>query len=388
MHLKSIMIVFTKEFKDILRDKRSLLTVSLLSVLAGPVMMLIMANMIAQFEVKSERRVVLVDGIEHAPSLKNHLLQETTLIRQAPKDYQLGLSQGKLEDPVLVIPNNFEQQWLDGVPQTITIITDSSNGRAHAGVGRLKKWLSALSNDRSSMEIALSGIAPYGMDYLNIEEQDLANPLAEAANIFGMIPYFLVLAALYSVWGSALETTISEKEKGTYESLLITPVPMFILMLGKWVAVFIVGSLISMAAILSFMATESMMVSDTLKSMFSFGLQEAFICLFLILPLTGFFAAMIMLIGASAKNIRQAQTNTTLMLLVVAFVPMISQLRSGEISNLQYWLPVSSQHFLIMSIFKGHGFDFVNLYLPLISCLLGGLVFLYCSSIMFKRGIN
>jgi sodium transport system permease protein len=347
MHLKSVFIVFIKELKDILRDKRSLFTVSLLSILAGPVMMLLMANMIAQFEVKSERRVVLVDGIEHAPSLKNHLLQETTLIQPAPKNYRLALSQGKLEDPVLVIPEGFEQQWLDGVPQTLTIITDSSNGRAHAGVGRLKRWLSALSNDRSTMEIALAGIAPYGMDYLNIEEHDLANPLAEAANVFGMIPYFLVLAALYSVWGSALETTISEKEKGTYESLLITPIPIFILMLGKWLAIFVVGSFISMAAIMSFMATEALMVSDTLKSMFSFGLQEAFICFLLILPLTGFFAALIMFIGASAKSIRQAQTNTTLMLLVVAFVPMMSQLNSGEITSFQYWLPVASQHFLI-----------------------------------------
>jgi hypothetical protein len=119
--------------------------------------------------------------------------------------------------------------------------------------------------------------------------------------------------------------------------------------------------------------------------MFSFGWQEAFICSLLITPLAGFFAAIIMWIGASAKNIRQAQTNTTIMLLIVAFLPMFSQIRSSEIVSTHFWLPVASQHYLIMSIFKGNTFQLRSVLLPLFVSLSVTFFCLYCASVAFRR---
>jgi sodium transport system permease protein len=366
-----IYTVFKKEFLDIVRDVRALLTVSILSILAGPLLLLIISNVIANYEAKAERRVVVIDGMDHAPSLTNYLLQESVELVRAPLNYQEALKSNQLQDPVIVIPNDFETNWLQGKPFTITLMTNSSNARANAGVGRVKRWLSSFVGERTTLQLTFKGIAPSAHDYILIEEVDLANPNAEGAAIFGMIPYFLLLASLYSVWGSAIETTIMEKEKKTLEPLIMTPHSLVKIMLGKWTAVFSVGAIITSVAISSFVFTQYLMNSDTLKSMFSFGWIEAFKCLLITLPLTGLFAAVLIAIGAQAKSVRQAQTNATFVLLLTALLPMLSHLNGSEIQLWQRLLPIYSQHFYVMSIFKGDNHPMLAYLLPAIICAIG-----------------
>ena len=362
-----IYVIFKKEYKDIVRDTRALLTVSLISILAGPLILLMISNMLASFETRAERRVIVVHGIENAPSLENHLKRETTVIEKAPDDYAQALLDGKLVDPVLVIPTDFEEHWLKGEPQSLTIMTNSSNARIHAGVGRVKRWVSGLSGDRNSILLAMRGVSPNAGEFINLEDVDLASAKAETAKIFGLLPYFLVLAALYGVWGSALDTTVGERERGTLEPLLVIPHPAWKVVLGKWCAVVLVGSLIAGIAILSFLPAQWLMQSETLRAMFTFGWFEVLICFVVILPLTGLFAAMLMLVGIFAKNTRQAQANATVVLLISTFLPMMTQLGSNEIKTWHHWFPMLAQHHHILELFKGEPIIYPMLLLSLLA---------------------
>ncbi len=367
--MKTIFVIFNKEFKDILRDTRALFTVTMVSVLAGPIILLVISNMLASFETRAERRVVVVHGIEYAPSIENHLKRETATIEAAPEDYEAQLLAGKLVDPVLVIPENFEKKWRMGEPQKLLIFTNSSNARINAGVSRLKRWVSGIASDRSSLLFAVRGVAPNAGDYLNFEEIDLANAKAETSRIFSLLPYFLVLAALYGVWGSALDTTVGERERGTLEPLLVIPHPTYQIVLGKWLAVSSVGCLIAMLAILSFIPAQGLMQSETLKSMFSFGWFEVVICMLITLPLTGLFAILLMLVGIYAKSTRQAQANATVVLLVTTFLPMLSQIGGGEIKTWHHWFPMLSHHHHILELFKGEPLNLTMLILSFVAVI-------------------
>lgn len=355
--MAAIWVIFKKELKDILRDTRALMTVSLVSILAGPVIMLMISNMLAGFEARAERRIVVVYGIEHAPSLKNHLLRETAQIENAPEDYELALLEGRLVDPVLVIPENFEEKWLKGEPQLLTVMTNSSNARINAGVGRLKRWVAGLASDQAVINSAIAGFSPNANELLGFEDIDLANSRAQSVKIFTMLPYFFVLAALYGVWGSALETTVGEREKSTLEPLLVIPHRVWRVILGKWLAVFSVGAVITSVAVISFIPAQSMMHSEMLKTMFAFGWPEVATSLLLVLPLTGLFAALLMMVGAMARSTRQAQANSTLVLLISTFLPMVFQMQMEEQQTWQQWMPMVSQHYHILQMLKGEPFN-------------------------------
>lgn len=348
-----IMIVLKKEFNDIIRDTRALLAVSLISILAGPFILLLISNILAEFESRAERRIIVVHGIEHAPSLANHLARETTNIEVAPEDYAQALQEGRMVDPVLVIPSDFEEKWLSGEPQTLTIMTNSSNSRINAGVGRVVRWVNGIERERASITFALRGVSPSVSDYIQIKSIDLASAKAKTAKLFAMLPYFLVLAALYGVWGSALDTTVGERERGTLEPLLVTPHPTWQLMLGKWCAITLVGCIITSIAILSFIPAQWLMQSETLKTMFNFGRVEVIYCLILVLPLTGLFASMLMLVGTFAKNTRQAQANASVVLLISTFLPILVQIKPNAVSLSNQIFPLLAQHHHILALFKG-----------------------------------
>lgn len=382
--MSAIWVIFKKEIKDILRDTRALLTVSFVSIMAGPVILLMISNMLAGFEARTERRIVIVHGIEHAPSLENHLLRETAQIDKAPDDYEQALLEGRMLDPVLIVPKDFQEKWEKGEPQTLTIMTNSSNARINAGVGRLKRWVTGLVSDQALINTAIAGISPNANELLNFEDVDLANARAQTVKIFTMLPYFLVLAALYGVWGSALDTTVGEKERGTLEPLLVIPHKVWSVIFAKWLAVFSVGAIITCIAIISFIPAQLWMQSEVLKTMFAFGWAEVVTSLILILPLTGLFAALLMFVGSMAKTTRQAQANTTVVLLISTFLPMVAQMQADEHQTWHAWVPMVAQHHHTLQMFQGEVLNWFEILGSGLLSMLSGLLFLIISVYFFQ----
>ena len=65
-------IVFKKELVDALRDRRTLLMVFISSVALGPLTLVLISTLLSGTEKRAEERVLVVAGIEHAPSLLNY----------------------------------------------------------------------------------------------------------------------------------------------------------------------------------------------------------------------------------------------------------------------------------------------------------------------------
>ena len=84
--MQAVLTVFRKEISDALRDRRTLLTVLLSSVLLGPLVLVAISALVASLESRAEARQVYVAGIEHAPSLKNWFERQTYTVKAAPAD--------------------------------------------------------------------------------------------------------------------------------------------------------------------------------------------------------------------------------------------------------------------------------------------------------------
>lgn len=351
--MQLLYILYLKELNDIFRDRRALLTTLLVSSLSGPLLLLLISSMLANFETRSERRIIVIDGAQYAPTLVNHLSRETATIENAPKDYEQELMTGKLADPVLKIPNDFENLWKTGQPITLHLITSASNAKANAGVGRVKRWVSGLNAERSSMMFVERSLSPAFNDFIQIEDIDLSNPRAESSKLFGILPYFFVLAALYGVWGSAIESTAGERDQKTLEPLILACREPNQIVLGKWLAITSVGAMVSSLAILTFIPAQWLMGSETLKAMFSFGVYEVIQSSLLLLPLTGFLAACLMWVGAYARSSRQAQTYASVVLFFTAMIPMLMSVDGEHASTIMQSLPIVAQHHGVLQMMQG-----------------------------------
>ena len=371
--------VLKKELLDIFRDWRALCFTAAISILVGPIILLMIANTLAGFEARSERRIVMVQGLEHSPSLRIHLQRETASIIEAPADYEVQLKRGALQDPVLIVPSGFEEKWRNGEPAELIVMSNSANSKITASTNRLKRWLSAFINERSIIENSMQVSAMGANELVSIQEHDIASLRAQTSKVFGMIPYFLILACLYSVWSGAIDTTFGEKERRTLEVLQSSPNPMHTIVYSKWLAIWLVGSILVITAAWSFVPAQRVMPGETLKSMLAYGPEEASYMAMVLVPLTAMFASLLMFAGSVASTSKQAQGSATAIMLIATLFPLAGHIDPTEETWVHGLMPIISQHRMMGRILEGDMPAFSSLCLAcliavLLTCLLLKLV--------------
>jgi sodium transport system permease protein len=360
--------VFCKELIDALRDRRTLLVVILSSVAIGPLVLVALSALVAAIEQRAEQREVLVAGVQSAPPLANYLQRQTWTLQPAPTDYEAQLRSGRLAQPVLVLPADFEDQIARGEVPLVEIVSTSANARAQTGVARLARAVRGFAQEQATLRLALRGVAPSLLDVVEVQERDLANPQTRAARFTGMLPFFVLMAVLYGALNAALDTTAGERERGSLEPLLMNPTPRSALVLGKWGAVASVGMLIALLSCLSFLPGQWLLRSETLAALFQFGWREVGLFLALLAPLAAALAALMMAIAIRCRTFKEAQANNTVVILGVSLLPLMTLFNDGGEAPWQLWVPALGQVALMNRVLKGEAVGPLDLAGPLLVC--------------------
>jgi sodium transport system permease protein len=361
-------VVFRKELIDALRDRRTLLVVLLSSVAIGPLVMIALSALVAGTEKRAEERTVVVAGIEHAPTLRNYLERQTYRIDTAPADYEAKLRSQSLGDPVLLIGKEFEAELARGEPPLLEIVSSSGNQRAATSVNRLTRLLRGFSNEQATLRLALRGVAPATLEVVEVHERDLANPQSRAAQLTGMVPFFVLMAVLYGALNAALDTTAGERERGSLEPLLMNPASRMSLVIGKWGAVAAVGMLIALLSCLSFLPAQSLLRSETLAAMFQFGPREAVLFLALLAPLAAALSAVMMAIAIRCKTFKEAQANNTVVILGVSLLPLVTVFNQSGEAPWHLGVPALGQVALMNRVLKGEAVGAIDMALAFAVC--------------------
>ena len=362
------LVVFRKELVDALRDRRTLLMVLLSSVAIGPVVLIALSALVAGIEKRAEERSVIVAGIEHAPTLRNYLERQTYRIETAPSDYEQRLVTQKLGDPVLVLGREFEAELARGEPPLVEIVSSSANARAGAAGARLARLLRGFANEQSTLRLIHRGVAPAALEVIDVQDRDLANPQSRAAQLTGMLPFFVLMAVLYGALNAALDTTAGERERGSLEPLLMNPASRVSLVLGKWGAVAMVAMLIALLSCFSFLPAQSLLRSETLAAMFQFGLREMALFLALLAPLAAALAALMMAIAIRCKSFKEAQANNTIVVLGISLLPLVTVFNQGGEAPWHLWTPALGQVTLMNRVLKGEAVAPLDVMIPLAVC--------------------
>ena len=366
--LRAAWAVYRKEVVDALRDRRTLMVVLFSSVLMGPLLLVALSALLASFEASAEGRIVYVDGAENAPGLVNFLQRQTRIVKPPPADYEAQLRARKWSDPVLVVPQGFDAAVQRGEAPAIEVVSDSGNAQAQAGAARVQRLLAAYAQERTTLTLALRGVATELLEPFEVQERDLASARTRAAQITGMLPFFVIMAVLYGALNAALDTTAGERERGSLEPLLMNPARRSAIVLGKWGAVASVAVLIAMLSCFSFIPAQWLLRSDTLQAMFQYGGREALAFLALLLPFAAAMSALLMAIAIRCKSFKEAQASSTVVLAAVSLLPLVSVFDQRGESPWHLWVPALAQSTLMARVLKGEALGAADLAVPLAVC--------------------
>ncbi len=367
-------VVFRKEIVDALRDRRTLLTVFLSSVLMGPVVLIAISSLVASLESQAERREVYISGTEYAPTLVNYLQRQTYRVKPAPADYEARLRRASFTEPVVVVPADFEAALRRGEAPAVDIVADSANQRSQAGAARIQQLLAGFGRERVALALALRGVSGQLLEPLRVEERDLASTQTRGAQITGMLPYFVMMAVLYGALNAALDTTAGERERGSLEPLLMNPLQRWVLVLGKWAAVATVGMLIAVLSCFSFLPGQWLLRSDTLAAMFQYGVHEALLFLVVLLPFAAAVSALLMAVAIRCKSFKEAQASAAIVMLAASLLPLINVFSLGSDAPWYLWVPALAQNVVMTHVLKGEAFTTLQVVAPLTVCALTTIV--------------
>jgi len=349
--LPATLIVASKELRESMRDRRSLLS-ALLFPLFGPLIVSLMLTQVLEQATETGERTLPVLGAEHAPGLIAHLEQQDFVVVHGPTDADRAVREGE-QDVVLIIPSDYGKRFRDGQSASVQLVVDRSRNDTHAAIRQLQSALSAYGQRVGTLRLMARGVDPQLARPVSVVEIDQATPQKMAATFLNVIPLFVLLAAFVGGLYTATDCTAGERERGSLEALLLTPTSRRALLRGKWIATTVFSAATVILTYLTCAIALSQVPLDKLNISFELDAMQAVGVLTTVLPLCVFVAGLQVLVASFAQSVKEAQTYLSLMMLL-PMIPgallTISPLKSALWMML---IPVFGQQVLLMDALRG-----------------------------------
>lgn len=347
-----IATILRKEIVDTYRDRRTILMTLATAIAAGPILLVLMLNLVASQADKARNLRLPVAGREHAPALIAFLERQQVTLLPAPPGFEQMIRDGEL-DVVLDIDPAFGDDVAQGKAGTVRLIYDRSRDRARSSIGEAEALLRAYGRAWGRGRLLLRGIAPEVGMPLSVEARDLSTPQSQGSLILFMVAFYGLFAAVIGGMAAALDTTAGERERASLEPLLTTPALPLELAAGKWLAVCALNALVVVMTLSGFYLTLRFAPLPSVGIPFLFGLAEFARFVVVLLPLILFVPSVLVYVGCRARTFKEAQSNLSLVLFVVSMLPMFQMFLQRKEPPWLAWVPVSSQYALLTRALRG-----------------------------------
>jgi sodium transport system permease protein len=378
--------VALKEIVDNFRDRRVILSTLLLGPLLGPVLLVVLFNVIErQTTERLEQALSLpVIGAEHAPNLIAFLERQGVEIKAAPDDPQQAIRREE-EAIILVISAEFAEAWQAGRPAPVELMVDQSLRYTDTTVSRVRTLLNGYSGQISQLRLQLRGVHPDLVRPIQIGIDDQATPEARGGQMLSFLPYFILIMAFVAGMHMATDTTAGERERRSLEPLLINPLPRWQIMGGKLLATTFFGLVALALGLIAFVFAVDFLPIESLDIVLNLDWRVAGLAFVLTAPAALFAAAFLIILASFAKSFREAQSYMGLAI----FVPMLPSVWVMiNPTRTETWMsavPLLSQNVLILELVRGEPINGLWFGLSLLTTTLAALLLAAVAASLYSR---
>jgi sodium transport system permease protein len=235
--MKVMWVVFSKEFLDILRDRRRFIMLLLLIFVFLPFLMIMpYSYLIIRIARQSLDAITIpVQGMEHAPALIAYLVKDD--IQVVPANDVQTLVENK-EYPVgLIIPGDYEEKVSSGGTVEVIIVTDMRR-TMDTVFTRVERVLEKYSTELLQTRLQEKGMEQDFFTPIAIRKKNAATLAETAGSRLGLfIPALIISFGLTAGMSIAVSAIAGEKKKLTLEPVLFTTVNRVQLVMAKLLAV-------------------------------------------------------------------------------------------------------------------------------------------------------
>jgi sodium transport system permease protein len=354
MNWKYILAVYLKELKDSLRDRRTLISVIVIPTFVMPLLFFGVAKIGSTVVSKARSEVpsIMLLGGADSPGVTAELKASKRLrVVETAENWKQLVSEKKIR-AVVELPDGFEAGLKSGAAANVTIYHYEGELKSGIAAGEAEKFLRELRERTITDRLRERDLPATLVKPFDFKRQNVAPPEKVGGNIFGgMVPYIIIILCFTGAMYPAMDLTAGEKERGTMETLLCSPVARVNLVLGKFLMV-LTGSLSAIALSLMSMGI-SVVVAGFVFGGNAGGAKAAaaaagggaqglptidplglFGVLGMVFPVAVFFSAIIFTVALFAKSFKEAQSYIGPMIFVV-IMPAVVGILPGIDLNLK-----------------------------------------------------
>jgi len=333
------LIVYKKEISEFARDRRVLFS----SVLFPMLLVLVLMNSmgaVTRLISRSDRTSIVVRNKKFGSAvLSSKDAKEGLSVQEVS-----SLADGKqrIADKKAKLFIDFRTDLAKEVDQgkrvTLDVYLDSKEIPSQMALRKFHSIVDKVNEGQRDKILATKNLTAKDLEPVTIKEIS-TSPKGNIGSemLIGLLPYFLILFSFLGGQSQAGDMVAGEKERGTLETLLVSPLDRAQIAIGK---------LLSMATICFASATSAMLgvalAGITNPGMVSEGLHLSPVGLLVIIgtmiPLVIMFASMMLAISAYARNQREATTYASAISFVVIVPAVISQFIGLTDFGQQWWI--------------------------------------------------
>src|SRR5277367_4473320 len=330
MNFHAIGVVYRKELREWLRDRRTLISTVLVPLLAFPILitgMISLSSILIGSAKKEVPKIMIIHG-EDSPAVVAALRENKELEIVPYADNWKDQITNKEIRAAVEIPPGFQASLGTGKSETVRI--DYYEGEIKSGFGadHVEKSLKDYRYDIIKKRLEAKNLPDSLVAPFDIKQQNVAPP---------------------------------EKERGTMETILSSPVSRLDLVLGKFLLVFSASlttailSVTSMGLSFAYMGHALANSANTSGAgiHMNLGLTSVVAVFLMALPLSVLFSAVLMTIALFAKTYKEAQSYLTPMTFVVVIPAVASVLPGVELTPKLALIPILNTSLICKEIITG-----------------------------------
>lgn len=336
--LARIMNILTKEIIDSLRDKKALRQAILIPLIIG-IFYSVFNPWINEIIIAraQEPLTIAAQGIENAgQTFLDALKAQKITLQSFNGDLQAAVAKGDKEAG-LVIPPGFSENVKAEKPATLTLYTNKTSGGMFGGGfsgERLDLVIQQFSRAVVANRVEAHNIDPTILTPINLQARELASP-EQLAGFFAAFTLPILLGTIIASGGLfvAIDTTAGEKERGTLESLLVTPASDLEVLTGKLGAVFTMTCIPIILTFLGFWIS-SQFVPNFLNTAGQLPFSIVVGAIVMSLPLALLVSVVLMIVSVRTKDFKSAQSAAT----PISFFVIIPAMAAAFVAPTSLWM--------------------------------------------------
>jgi len=385
-------LIYKKELMELLRDKKTLIFTILLPTLIMPIIL----GGFAYFSVmmdkkhKSEELNFAIIGQENAPEFVSMLkkekgfnLKSDIVLNKIPKI----IRKGKLKF-VVEIPTDFLKK-IQTLKQTSIVLHYNAALSGSKVRSRMQNFIDKFNKHLQKQQLGQVNLDESTLTALiqpiKMNTKSIADKREKIGEIVGgMAAYFLLIITLSGAIYPALDLGVGEKERQTLETLLLNPVPRWQLVMAKFSVIFTTGFLavfLALSSILgwTFIAGQALSVAKFSQVLQVIGIGPILMMMFMLVPTSAIFAAILLTISIYARNFKEAQNYISPLMMLVIMPVLIAMVPGIELNWTTAMIPLTNIALAMKEILKGTMDYSILLVIFGSTSILAGIAIWFCS---------